>query len=788
MLRLSPTVLGRLGRLALATLLLATVGLWPANPPPAVHADTLDAEAAALQALYDATGGASWYLYMPWPATITAANACSLEGVTCDGNGHVIALDLAVSGLEGPLPAALGDLTFLQRLDLHGSTLPGGIPVSFVNLIHLEYLDLSMASLGAELPPFLGMLDKLTHLDLSCSAFTGTIPDLSALTALEELYLHGNALTGPIPGTLAGLPNLNTLYLQDNRLNGPFPAAFGAAENPQPHLAYLRADGNLLAGTIPASLGALPALVELNLSYNGLTGEIPASLGDLSALEDLDLSKNSLTGEIPASLGNLRALKTCLLKYNSLSGAIPTALGALSQLVYLDLRANDLTGPIPVTFGGLASLTTLDLRENRLSGGIPAELGNLPHLDLLTLGYNQLIGPVPTELGNATSLTYADLRYNMLWPAGPYSAHLEALLEPAWTSQTVPPTGLAAASLPGGAEVTWAERPGLIIGGHYEVGLAAAPQGPYQVLAATADRTATGIRVTGLASGQPVYLAVRSVSDATSRQKSILRSLYSAAVEVTPLGVTIVGPTEGSYGQPYAFTAQVTPSLPAEPITYTWAPEPASGQGTATATYVWESSTAPGIAVAVEAAGLVMTDTHRFLPLWGTTMPVLPQEASEMTVHILGGGSVRIAVPAGAAAEPFTLRYGLPTEWYEPPEGLYAAEHHFTLQAYRNGALVPDLLLSRPITLTLTYRDLQAGISAVLIPPTRLREDSLTLYARVGDSWADAAAGCRPPSAYLREPDENRLTVPVCGLGHFGLFGQREWWMYLPVISPAAAR
>jgi Leucine-rich repeat (LRR) protein len=812
MLRLPPTLLGRLGRLVLALLLLATLGLWPASPPPAVHAETLDAEVAALQALYDSTGGPAWRVSPAWPATITAANACSLAGIGCDDQGHVTRIDLPFQNLNGTLPSELGNLTYLRRLDLTRTNLPTptGIPATFANLTNLEFLDLTGTNVAGEIPASFGDLVALKTLRLSECALSGAIPDLSPLVALEFLDLSRNGLTGTISASLAGLPALRSLDLSHNQLSGSVPSAFGAAENPQPLLGYLGAYGNLLSGEIPASLGNLTGLAALDLGGNELTGEIPPALGDLAGLELLwlqqnqltgeipaslanltalvllELSSNDLTGEIPAALGNLAALKVCDLQENHLSGAIPATLAALTALDALHLAGNDLSGPIPATLGDMAALKTLDLAGNHLSGGIPPELGLLTQLETLGLGYNQLVGPVPAALGNATALTSTDLRYNMLWRAGPYSAHLEALLAPYWHSQTVPPTGVAATAAPGGAEVTWEEAPGYTADGHFEVGLAGAPEGPYQVVATTADREAMGIRVTGLAPGQPVYLAVRSVSDAFEGQKNVLQSPYSAAVEVTPLGMTIVGPTEGSYGEPYTFTAQVTPLLPTEPITYTWAPEPTSGQGTATATYSFERLTVQHVAVVVQAAGHVLTDTHPFLPLWGATVPVSPSQAVTMTLDASGGGTVGVAVPAGAAEEPFTLLYGLPTQWYEPPEGLYPARHHFTLQAYRNGALVPGLALSAPITLTLTYLDVTAPRAVVpAFPGVGFREDTLTLYERAGDAWVDAAAGCEPASATLREPAENRLTVPICRLGEFGLFGELEWTLYLPVISPA---
>ena len=84
-----------------------------------------------------------------------------------------------------------------------------------------------------------------------------------------------------------------------------------------------------MAGSIPAELGDLSALVTLDLSGNLLAGSIPADLGDLANLERLDLSDNVLSGAIPAGLASL-APSTGSLTYlglcsNYLTGNVPTA-------------------------------------------------------------------------------------------------------------------------------------------------------------------------------------------------------------------------------------------------------------------------------------------------------------------------------------------------------------------------------------------------------------------------------------------------------------------------------
>ena len=148
-----------------------------------------------------------------------------------------------------------------------------------------------------------------------------------------------------------------------------------------------------LSGEIPAELGDLTNLLELDLSFNELSGAIPGELGSLtplwflsSGLQSLDLSSNQLSGEIPPEFGLLTSLQTLDLSSNELSGEIPTELGSLTLLEALYLSGNQLSGEIPGELGSLTLLEALYLSGNQLSGCIPEGLRDVADNDLDALG------------------------------------------------------------------------------------------------------------------------------------------------------------------------------------------------------------------------------------------------------------------------------------------------------------------------------------------------------------------------------------------------------------------
>lgn len=275
----------------------------------------------------------------------------------------------------------------------------------------------------------------VVEISLGDNNLSGTLPSaIGSFPSLTSLYLAGNALSGPLPASLGSLSSLRLLYLDNNQFTGTIPASLGSLSQ----LTLLYLFNNPLSGTIPASIGNLSQLEELVLASAGLSGPIPPSLGGLASVRSLDLADNALTGGIPVELGALAEAESVYLSRNQLTGTIPVALTQLTNLAALGLDDNQLSGPIPASLSQLGALEDLRLSGNSLSGAIPAELaqltslvnlwlhdneltgpipaalGNLPLLEGLLLEGNQLTGPIPVSLGSVDSLRYLSLSFNQL--------------------------------------------------------------------------------------------------------------------------------------------------------------------------------------------------------------------------------------------------------------------------------------------------------------------------------------------------------------------------------------
>jgi len=168
---------------------------------------------------------------------------------------------------------------------------------------------------------------------------------------------------------------------------------------------------NNLVGTIPAEIGNLINLYNLELGGNQLGGIIPTEIGNLANLRNLLLHDNQLVGVIPSEIGNLSLLGYLELSGNQF-GTIPAEIWNLTNLLHLGINGAQLSGTIPAEIGNLTNLIYLGLNDNQLNGSIPAEIINLTNLQRLCLSYNQLSGLIPSEICNLPNLIVLTLEGN----------------------------------------------------------------------------------------------------------------------------------------------------------------------------------------------------------------------------------------------------------------------------------------------------------------------------------------------------------------------------------------
>lgn len=238
----------------------------------------------------------------------------------------------------------------------------------------------------------------------------GTLPDsLATLAALTDLVLYPGRVSGPIPAGLgAGLRRLRLLSLAGNQLTGPVPASLAGL----PDLHTLDLGGNRLDGAVPPDLllPASPSLKVLILANNGgVSGEIPAGFA-ASGLFHVDLARNALAGALPPLPPTLRYLSVA---GNTMEGTLEGAFcsgdgGSASpplpaDLAFLDLSMNNFSGQIPAALFALPGLSSLLLSRNNFTGAlaVPSQQQQWAVVDV---SHNGISGEVPEALAAAASL------------------------------------------------------------------------------------------------------------------------------------------------------------------------------------------------------------------------------------------------------------------------------------------------------------------------------------------------------------------------------------------------
>ncbi|KAJ6671237.1 hypothetical protein OIU85_015036 [Salix viminalis] len=98
-----------------------------------------------------------------------------------------------------------------------------GVKCSQDKLARVVALNLTSMGISGPVPSSLANLTAVTQIWLGGNKLTGSIPNLSTLKGLQTLHLGNNKLEGTIPQSLGQLEQLRELFLQNNNLDGRIP-------------------------------------------------------------------------------------------------------------------------------------------------------------------------------------------------------------------------------------------------------------------------------------------------------------------------------------------------------------------------------------------------------------------------------------------------------------------------------------------------------------------------------------------------------------------------------------
>jgi hypothetical protein len=259
--------------------------------------------------LYASTSGSHWRIKSNW---LGGSRACrAWYGIEC-AHGTVTSIDLGGNGASGWLPTELSALHALRVLNIDESALSGTLPAGIASLTSLETILFATNPKLSGTLPNLSKLTALAELDISRTRISGSLPrvHMDRLRNIRRLQVDHTSLSGTLPPQLGELTSAQALFMHESRgLSGTMPPQMGRLTE---MLHGMSLAGTRISGTVPTQIGRLSKLRQLWFVGMALSGSLPSSIGSLAHLNQLEVHRNRLSGSVPTQLGRV-PLRLCVL-------------------------------------------------------------------------------------------------------------------------------------------------------------------------------------------------------------------------------------------------------------------------------------------------------------------------------------------------------------------------------------------------------------------------------------------------------------------------------------------
>ena len=222
-------------------------------------------------------------------------HGCQFSGPIPESIGEatqLIELDLGNNDFTGELPSSLGNLTDLMFLDVSGNKLTRSVPEEMRGSLYYSRFNFNPQQAGYEITGTeTGDADKAALLSIR-ETWGAEAPQ-----KIQDSWTETNAITDFYGVEVNGAGQVVALRLSVMNISS-LPDMSTLTQLRELYLDY----NNLTQ--FPTWVCNLTKLVDLNLGSNNLSGEIPAEIGNLTNLWVLYLYNNNLSGTIPEEVLN----------------------------------------------------------------------------------------------------------------------------------------------------------------------------------------------------------------------------------------------------------------------------------------------------------------------------------------------------------------------------------------------------------------------------------------------------------------------------------------------------